>query len=364
MAETFDLKNYFRLNTNVSEKFVPNKSLIKFIQDYYNKNVTFFSSNGLNDCPTFGNEYRNTLLGCLGLDEQDYLGYIKNSKNIDHNLKVSTNSTFVGLILSASADKKNTAFYMEFLAFIIYSSKFVKYFKFGTKKVVMDELFNHHLDNNSFIYKYRNISKVLQVTVDTLLKSVGDDIYRCSDRDILLILNSLSTRINLLIRKIAEKYYELDKTNSVTFVEKSIMSEDQFISVNTNSNKLQSLMYKFKDEELKYGVKIKIYKIVDANNIFYENITRLYKEDIGSVFNIFSTMLNIFITKRDDSLVSITNHFANDVYTNKIKSKELTELHDKVAVKLLIPTNKREEFRKTLERYIALRVREISRDVK
>lgn len=53
-----------------------------------------------------------------------------------------------------------------------------------------------------------------------------------------------------------------------------------------------------------------------------------------------------------------------DVYANKIKSKELTELHDKVAVKLLIPTNKREEFRKTLERYIALRVREISRDIK
>ena len=363
MGITYDIKTYFRENTSVNEKNVPNKALMKFIQDYKAKNVDFFSSNGLTNCPTFGAEYKRQILGTLGLEEPEYLDFIKKSKNVDHTLKESTNSVYVGLLLSASMDKRLTKSYLEFLSFIMYSSKYVKYWKYGSKQVVMDELFDNHLDNNSDIFKYKIIDKVLEEKTKTLMSHFGNDIHRCCDRDILLILNSISTRINLLLRSISEKYYKLDKTDSVTFVEKSIMSEDEYITVNTNSNRLDNLMSKFKDEELKHGISLKVYNIVDKKHEYYTEMEQLYRAHIVKVYNLLSAMINCFLSKRDNKIETFKAHFASDVYDNKIKSKQITDIHEDIARLLNIPNSKSAIFRTILERYIALRIRQISREV-
>lgn len=362
---SFDLKNYFIKNTNINEKAVPYKPLLSFIEDYYKKNVDFFSSNGLTNCPTFGGENRNRILGTASLDESDYKEYIKVSKNVDHTFEVSSNPVFVALFFAAAFDKKHTASYMNFLAFIMYSSKFQKYFRYGTKEPVMDVLYNKVLDNNTYIYKYKIISKVLEVTVDTMLKDVHQKLYRATDDDVLKILNSLSTRVNELLKKISIKYYDLEKNdNTAMFIEKDTMDEDTMITTNTDHNKLMSLISLFREEELKYGVKVRVYSIVDKKHDYFPQMQNIYRSNFGDVISLLKEMINTFIKKRSQDMLTFEKHFAHDVFIGSVKSFEITNLHITLAKAAGISTSNQGHFRQIVERYIALRVREIIKEVK
>lgn len=362
---SFDFKKYMISETLVTEKNVPFKQLIALIKDYYTKNVDFFSSNGLTNCPTFGHEYRNRFLGCMSLEEKGYSKYIKESKNIDHTFEVSSNPLFVTLYFASVFDTKNRYEYMNFLAFIMYSSKFRKYFPHGTKQPVMDVLYNKHLDNNTFIYKYKLISKVLGMTVETMVEHFGTRFDRATDEDVLNILNSLSTRINELLKKISIKYYDLDdQYNVAMFIEKDVMDEDTMITANTDHNKLMTLMSLFKEEEMKYGVKIKVYSIVDKQHIFYNDMVNIYKTNLKDIYTLLSEMINVFIRKRNQDMITFETHFAHDVFIGSVKSFEITNLHVTLAKSQNIPTSKQSDFREVVERYIALRVREIIKEVK
>lgn len=362
---SFDLKQFFIKNTNLNEKNVPYKPLSNYVADYYNKNVDFFSSNGLTNCPTFGGEYRNRFLGTVSLDEAQYKEYIKASKNVDHTFEVSSNPVFVSLFFAAAFDKKNTHSYMNFLAFIMYSSKFKKYFPYGTKAPVMDVLYNKVLDNNTYIYKYKIISKVIEVTVDTMLKDVGEKLYRASDDDVLKILNSLSTRVNELLKKISIKYYDLEANdNTAMFVEKEVLDEETMITVNTDHNKLITLISLFREEELKYGVKVKVYSILDKKHEYFIQMQGIYRSNFGDVMTLMKEMINVFIKKRSQDMITFETHFAHDVFSGSVKSFEITNLHITLAKAAGVTTSKQGEFRTIVERYIALRVREIIKEVK
>ena len=362
---SYDLKNFMLKYTNINEKAVPFKPLSGYITEYYKKNVEFFSSNGLVNCPTFGGEHRNRLLGVVSLDETEYKHYIKESKNVDHTFEVSSNPVFVSLFFAAAFDRKLAHSYMNFIAFVMYSSKFKKYFPYGTKEPVMDVLYNKVLDNNSYIYKYKIISKVLEVTVDTMMADVGEKLFRCTDDDVLKILNSLSTRVNELLKKVSIKYYDLEKNdNTAMFIEKDVMDEDIMITVNTDHNKLVSMISLFREEELKYGVKVKVYSIVDKQHEFFIQMQQIYKTNMGDVIKLLKEMVNTFIKKRSHDMIAFEKHFAHDVFTGSVKSFEITNLHITIAKAAGITTSKASAFRKILERYIALRIREIIKEVK
>lgn len=362
---SFDFKNYMVKYTNVTEKNVPFKTLVSYIKSYYNKNIDFFSSNGLTNCPTFGGEHRNRFMGIVSVDDTHYKQYIKESKNIDHTFEVSSNPVFVSLFFAASFDNKTAAAYLEFLAFVMYSSKFKKYFPYGAKQPVMDVLFNRELDNNTFIYKYKQVGRVLNITVETFMRHFGDKLYRATDDDVVKMLNSLSTRINELLKKISQKYYELEKhDNTAMFIEKTVMDEETMITVNTDHNKLQSLVALFRDEELKYGVKVKVYTLVDKQHNYFNAMQGVYKSNFKDILDLLKEMVNVFIRKRNQDMITFEKYFAHDVFKGTVKSFEITNLHITLAKSQNISTSKQGEFRQIVERYIALRVREIIKEVK
>ena len=357
---SYDMKTFFESETNVTKRNVPHKLLKSLMYEYYKKYLDFFASTGLVDCPTYGQLYRDKTLSSANLNEADYKKYLKESKNIDHTFEVSTNPLHTIFFSAAMQDPKLHTEYYEFLSFVMYSSKYRKYFKYGVKEPVMNKLYNEYLDNNSYIYKYKNIRKVLAVTIETMLKDVGPKIYNGSDDDYLKILNSLSTRINLLLNKIATKYYDLSDSNQVMFEEASIMSEDTMILTNTDHNKIVSLMSEFKDEEIKYSFNMKIYTICDPNRKYYEAMKYTYKNALGEVFKLMNEYVNIFIKKRKaHDLPTMQKFFAYDIMSGTLKNLTITELHQKIAKLSNVSNSNASEYRKILEKYIALRMHSI-----
>ncbi len=356
-----DLKTYFDSRTSVNSKNVPHHELIKLMKDYYTKYNDFFASNGLVDCPTFGQLYKDKLMSVAKLIEDDYQKYIKESKNINHTFEVSTNPTYTTFFFAAANDDKMLNSYYEFLAYIIYSSMYRKYFKYGVKKPVMDKLYNEYLDNNSYIYKYGNIRKVLSVTVDTHVKDSKPKMINASDDDVLKVLNSLSTRVNLLLKKIGNKYYELSDSNEVMFEESNIIGEDTMILTNTDHNKIVSILEDFKAEEIKYSFNIVIYKIADPKMVFFENMRSAYKHALGDIFKLVTEYINTFIKKRNaHDIYTVQKYFASDMLSGSIKSFEITSLHVKISRLAGVSNSKSGEFRKVIDKYIALRIRQIA----
>jgi hypothetical protein len=63
-------------------------------------------------------------------------------------------------------------------------------------------------------------------------------------------------------------------------------------------------------------------------------------------------------------MFTFEKYFAHDVFKGTIKSFEITNLHVTLAKAAGISTSRQGEFRTIVERYIALRVREIIKEVK
>ena len=354
------MKEFFDTQTNVTKKNVPHKLLQALMYEYYKKYSEFFASPGLVDCPTYGQLYRDKTLASADLKEDMYKKYLKESKNIDHTFEVSTNPMHTIFFMAALNDPKLHKELYEFMSFIMYSSKYRKYFKYGVKEPVMNKLYNEHLDNNSYVYKYKNVRKVLEVTVDTMLHDVGKKIFDGTDDDVLKILNSLSTRVNALLNKIASKYYDLSDSNQVMFQESNIMGEDTMILTNTDHNKLVSVMSDFKDEEIKFGYNMKIYKMVDPNKKFFEAFKHAYKNALGEIFLLMSEFINTFIKKRGaHDIPTMKKFFAYDLMSGTLKSLTITELHQKIAKLSNVSNSNSGEFRKVLEKYMALRIHSI-----
>lgn len=354
---SYDMKNYFINNTNVNPKNVPHKLLLALMFEYYKKYSEFFASPGLVDCPTFGQLYKDKTLASANMNENEYKKYLKDSKNIDHTFEVSTNPLHTIFFMAALNDPKVYKDHYEFLAFIMYSSKYRKYFKYGVKEPVMNKLYNEYLDNNSYIYKYKNIRKVLDVTIDTMLSDVGKKVFDGTDDDVLKILNSLSTRINLLVNKIAVKYYDLSDSNQVMFEETNIMGEDTMILTSTDHNKLVGIMSDFKDEEIKYGFNMKLYQAADPTRKYMESFKSAYKNALGEIFKLMNELINTFIKKRQaHDLPTMKKYFASDILSGSLKSSTITELHQKIAKLSGVSNSNAVEFRKILEKYLALRM--------
>lgn len=354
---SYDMKLYFDNNTNVTKKNVPHKLLLAMMFDYYKKYSEFFASPGLVDCPTFGQLYKDKTLAAASLNETEYKKYLKDSKNIDHTFEVSTNPLHTIFFMAALNDPKLHKQHYEFLSFIMYSSKYRKYFKYGVKEPVMNKLYNEYLDNNSYVYKYKNVRKVLEVTIDTMLNDAGKKIFDGTDDDVLKILNSLSTRVNLLLNKIATKYYDLSDSNQVMFEETNIMGEDTMILTSTDHNKLVGIMSDFKDEEIKYGFNMKIYLITDPKRKYYDSFKLAYKNALGEIFKLMSELINTFIRKRQaHDLPTLKKYFASDLMSGTLKSSTITDLHQKIAKLSNVSNSNANEFRKILEKYIAIRI--------
>lgn len=175
------------------------------IQMYITKNISVLTDGLINNTPTISTELRAYICRPYNISDKDF-GDIKKTKVWSYMSKLGS-VLKIGLIISYARTKN--PIYLNFLCIHIYSSLLIKYFpRGGFDKHIMKYTIDTS-DGRTDFKKFNN-SLILVVTkkVESFIKAGGKKVSSSpSDREILYVLQSLSTRMNEMMKVIAKNYY-------------------------------------------------------------------------------------------------------------------------------------------------------------
>lgn len=345
------IKDYFNNEVDF-KKIIP--KLNQYISAFVSRNNDFFSSNGLDFCPTFGEDMRRDFLNVTGLDVDEYFMFSRQNAVLKTGfINVNDPVNLICLLASEFGGKTNKMIRV-FLMFKLYTSKYNKYFKYGVDAGTMGYLYNNILTRQTMVVG-KTIMETFNQMLDTADKLFANKLKRLNDQDILDYINSLVTRINEMLKKIANKYYETDGRIKV---EKDIVAEDILITTSSDTDRLTQVIRNFKQTE-SYGVNKEIYNLCDTKGVFRGEFVEGHDKALDTLYGIADEMIDLNTKMEKGSIKNFKTSFSHNAFRGKLKSKDLTDMIDTYAEASGVKTNQRRAYRDVVYRYVSLRIYKI-----
>ncbi|MGL6132350.1 MAG: hypothetical protein ACRCZ9_12130 [Fusobacteriaceae bacterium] len=323
---------------------------IQYIVNFITTNSDVMSSDGYTKRLVFGEQRRQDMLRIYGFDQTTYKSLCKTNAILMKNFTQMNEplNSFLLLAYANSTSSKRRVF-LDFLALKLYTSKIYRSFPNGVNVPRMQYVINHILTKKSFVVKYRSLGVIIQRVVDTFIGHFGDRLDRLTDADILDMINSMSTRVGLMVRKVAREYYE---SEARLHREKENRDRDNIQLTTNESQKIDSVINTVVQSHIRGGLDFQVLRISNATP--YKDIfTDMVNKDNDKVTSITRGLMADCV--RNGGHVS-TIDIRTDIIgfssknRNPSYSSDIAYLCDKYEVK------NRKEFEKALTRYLALKL--------
>ncbi|MGL5317002.1 MAG: hypothetical protein ACRC92_27330 [Peptostreptococcaceae bacterium] len=188
------------------------------LANYFKKNISTLADGIINQVPTISANSRDEISNQYNISTRDF----KSLNRLSEMKKMAKLASELKLGLIISYLKTGKAIYLNYLFILFYSSLMHKYFKNGYNKMVLKYTIESQ-DNRTDFKKYDMslivvINKKVETFIEYLSKArltVKEKNGAVSDLNIRLILQAVATRVNGMIRTIANKYYDNMKDDNI-----------------------------------------------------------------------------------------------------------------------------------------------------
>lgn len=191
------------------------KELEKLIGNYLDSNVQKLSTAGPVHRTIFSDSEMNSFYRILDLDPNEIKQYLKESEYIKSQWQIMNNpfNSAITFCIRYFKMKKN-AYMMDacvvYLTLSMYPSLHFKYFKYEPNENIM----NYTINNLSNKFKIKTSNSIYQALVDTTKlsdRTYSKILIRGLDKDIVYYVQAYKTRINSMMRKLSNAFYENEK---------------------------------------------------------------------------------------------------------------------------------------------------------
>lgn len=312
------------LYPKVQKALANNENLIKYKTDldkYLSHNADKYFISGPGMRPTFTDTHKQAYLEAVGLTNADVKQAIKDSKHIGNTWAImnDTFNTANALATRYFAIKKNSEYIkltQWYLLVGMYPSLHYKYFKYNTNEACMQ----YTVNNISEKFKIRQL-KSLWATLCDLIETTyalhEPRLIEGHDTAYVKYIQDVHTRINSLLKNIADKYYE--NYNEQKFVETEFESYDDenYHEANSTSYDIDKLTNNCLTQLILHGADMRLVEIaaktaqVSVNELrscMTKVINEAHKDSIKTVIE---NILFLFLFNTDGE-----SHAPREVGTN------------------------------------------------
>lgn len=221
----------------IVEKALSDKNNVRYIQQYigkfFDKNMGALSTIGPTRNVSFSKDIVNGLYDTVGLTEDQIKKAIKESDSIDNTWVIATNPlytlcTLIARYFLVKNDDKNLILTTSFMTFVMYAMRFKHFFKYNPIENVMSYTISN-LSNRFDIKKEGSVYATYINTTKTCLTNHNTGLKRLDDRDYVLFVNDLHSRIGKKLREIANEYYKNYKEGNYLNVDQDYEDEDSIM---------------------------------------------------------------------------------------------------------------------------------------
>jgi len=328
------------------------------IRTFMTHNHDFLSSNGFGKSrpiiPKQTQDKLRTLYTPKG--DNSFKMFVKDHPLIDPSFnKVASNPIKLGLTVSYINTKDRT--YPMMILLMEFTSKMYKYFVHGINNPdKLQFIIDNKLTNQWLIKKYPTIDLVLSHMLDSVENRFKTEVMTGQDGYIIEFINSISTRINEMFKKI-KNIYTNTSDSSVRRYSNDGLGADIYDETNNNTldvNRLQNAVTHLIIQE-KFNKQF--YKSINKGEDYSDEIDVLFHENIDLVLTVIKTLLDEYIkTNKVYSIATLKKNFVTTSIKRKLILPYIDELSKWYGGRYTKVKNKRKwtEFSKSVEFYIIM----------
>lgn len=271
--------------------------------------------------PVFTDTHKQSYLDNIGLTSADVKKAIKDSKHIGTNWNIMNDpfNTANALATRYFAEKKNKEYIkwsQWYLLIALYPSLHYKYFKYNTNEACMAYTINNMSDK----FKIRQL-KSLWATLCDLIE-IAYNLHEeriLTGKDIAYVkyVQDVHTRINSLLKNIADKYYENYEQQKFVETEFESFEEDNYHEANSTSYDIDRLTNNCLTQLILHGSDMKLVEIAAKTSQVSVNELRTCMSKIindthkDGIKTVIENILFLFLFNTDGE-----PHSTRDVGTN------------------------------------------------
>jgi exonuclease VII small subunit len=333
---------------------IVNPKVNKYIENFVTENIDVLGSIGVDQKLVFGDERKKRFLDLYGFDERSFKRFMRGNKVIKSNFKHSRKPEYLLPVTSyALASKKIKDNFLYFLSIMIYTNKHQKYFEYGVNQERMEYTISK-LSNRYLLKKNGTILKTLQETTDTIKnarigsKTFKERIKRLNDEDYLQIVNRFDTSINLMMKNIANEYYEND---TVVWKDEEILDRENLRTTTNDSLKFENVKTNLSDKTIKYGLDTSILK--ETNGMKYsKQMKELLNNHSKEISDLYEMILDDYMKNTAVPGIEYAKRYGFVKYykNSRKKDKNIKRKIEKLMNK--VDDINRYKFSKVLNRYL------------
>lgn len=332
-----------------------NPKVIKYIEEFISDNIEGLTSKSFVQSVIFGGDRKHDLLNIYNFDERDFKSFKRGNKYLT---KSEENKDPLNSLLLfsyfAHDDKEEAKRFLIFLMIKFYSSKYKKYFKYG----VVEERMEYTIQNLSQRYdikKHGTLLKVFRKKLETMLNKYGKEFKRMNDGDVYDngILTHFSTRVNLMVRPLANnEYYENEK---VMWKDEEIRDRDNQRLTSNVSVEFDTIKNNITTKAIKFGMDDKTLNQINGGK-FRKDFQNMYDNDAKKIAYLYTLMIDDYITNTSSLSIEkakrygVVEHFKKSRKKNPEIKKTMEELANEYC------TSNKSEFVRTLNRYMVVSI--------
>ena len=312
------------------------KKVIEAINNYYKNNVDALNDGLVEHFISFGNINRERILEHYNIPDIDFKRFQKENLVLSSEHKVVND--LIKLSLMTSYHDTKDRIFLDMLAVIIIGSRFNHYFRLGVSNPAkMKYVLEKKLSNKFLIKKNGSLFLTGQAMMTTLIESdtMKDKINNLNnDENLRKIINSISTRLNNMMKEIAIVYYSIDDNNDSIYLQDENISSDGKMSLTNNSVILQNL----KNIINNYNPSTIDYKILSILRI-HSPVKRYFIQKLllNPEYKYFSRLANLYIDYYIKSYSSDIELMKKDFIVKsdnaRMNSNELKEIENELSDK-------------------------------
>lgn len=210
--ETFDLYSKHKISNR--DLYIQEK-----IADYFKHNISVLSDGIISQIPVISSKSRNNISKYYEIPADEFMKIKKNNREFKIFKREETiNELRLGLIISYAETRK--PIFLNYLAILIYSSLYFKYFRNGKNDAVLKYTIETQDDRTDFKKYQMSLNIVVSKKIEAIIDFIDNKHYierdgRVSDADLIAIYQSIFTRFNNMMRTLSQKYYANMKDDNI-----------------------------------------------------------------------------------------------------------------------------------------------------
>lgn len=234
----------------------------------------------------FTEEDMNKLYKIIEVDPQFIKKIIKTTDAIKDNWQIMNNpfNSAIAMTIRYYKIQKNEDMakkVMIYLTMSMYPTLQHKYFEFEPNEDIM----NYTINNLSNKYKIKQVGTFYHAMIDTTFvndQNAGDRLIRGTDKDVVDYICAVKTRLNMLLRKLANEFYKNKEKNVFLNTEKTKVGELQNSDIDSNIYAI---------ERISNSIVLRL--SIDGPNFVLINIAAKFnKVSINELRNYITTLTN------------------------------------------------------------------------